>query len=271
MENAATVGGRGRSAGKPFPQADALVAARMACNPICVVPLTTALRRLGAMGFGSMQGRVYQEAELNFMQQVAKQVAVAVDNVLHDESAQAAQRQLTRERDRVRLLLEVNNAVVSHLSLDDLFPAVSACLRKVIQHDGSALVLYDQETRRYRVHVLHFCEERVLHRRRTLPSPDCKTPAAIAITTRKPAVLGEQDLKNLAAESPCAQTLGCRRGEGLLLGPAPVARPRAGRAGHGPTPRGYVQPGGGRAAQRGRQADRDRRGERAGLSARSPS
>src|SRR5262245_24811210 len=109
----------------------------------CSVPLTTALRRLGAMGFGSKHRRVYQEAEVHFMRQVAKQVAVAVDNVLHDESARAAQRQLTRERDRVRLLLEVNNAVVSHLSLEDLFPAVSACLRKVVQHDGSALILHD--------------------------------------------------------------------------------------------------------------------------------
>ena len=53
----------------------------------CVVPLTTAQRRLGAMGFGSFQRRAYQEAELNFMQQVANQVAVAVDNVLHAESA----------------------------------------------------------------------------------------------------------------------------------------------------------------------------------------
>jgi formate hydrogenlyase transcriptional activator len=87
----------------------------------CSVPLTTALRRLGAMGFGSKHRRVYPEAEVNFMRQVAKQVAVAVDNVLHDESAQAAQWQLTHERDRIRLLLEVNNAVVSHLGLDDLF------------------------------------------------------------------------------------------------------------------------------------------------------
>src|SRR4030095_3824704 len=36
----------------------------------CTVPLTTALRRLGAMTFGSLQRRVYQEAEINFMQQV---------------------------------------------------------------------------------------------------------------------------------------------------------------------------------------------------------
>src|SRR5262249_24902205 len=70
----------------------------------CAVPLTTALRRLGAMGFGSLEGRVYGETDIAFMQQVAKQVAVAVDNVLHDASARAAQEQLTRERDRVRLL-----------------------------------------------------------------------------------------------------------------------------------------------------------------------
>jgi len=73
-------------------------------------------------------------------------------------SSRSAQAQLTRERDRVRLLLEVNNAVVSHLNLDDLFPAVSACLRRVVQHDGSALVLFDDETRRFRVHVLHFAK-----------------------------------------------------------------------------------------------------------------
>jgi formate hydrogenlyase transcriptional activator len=103
----------------------------------CTVPLTSALRRLGAMSFGSAERRTFQEAEICFMQQVARQVAVAVDNVLHEASARQAHEQLARERDRVRLLLEVNNAVVSHLNLDDLFPAVSACLRKVIQHARS--------------------------------------------------------------------------------------------------------------------------------------
>jgi formate hydrogenlyase transcriptional activator len=173
-------------------------------NSFCTVPLTTALRRLGAMGFGSMQQRIYPEVEVSFMQQVAKQVAVAVDNVLHDESAQAAQRQLTRERDRMRLLLEVNNAVVSHLSLDDLFPAVSACLRTVIQHDGSALVLFDDRTRRYRVHVLSFARNESFIEEGVADS-DCKTPARLAITSRKPAVLGERDLQDMAAESKCAR------------------------------------------------------------------
>ena len=174
----------------------------------CVVPLTTAQRRLGAMGFGSLQRRTYQEAEINFMQQVAHQVAVAVDNALHAESAQSAQRQLKYERDRVQLLLEVNNAVVSHLDLDDLFTAVSACLRRVIRHDGSSLVLYEPETRQFRVQVLDFTKNTSFIEEGQA-DPQCKGPSGVAINTRKPAVFTVQDLQSMASESKvCERLLG---------------------------------------------------------------
>ena len=172
----------------------------------CMVPLTTAQRRLGAMGFGTLQSRVYQEDELEFMKQVAKQVAVAVDNVLHDESAKAAQEQLTRERDRMRLLLEVTNAVVSHLNLDALFTAVSGCLRKVIRHDGSSLVLYEPETHRYRVHVLDFTNNTSFVEEGQADS-ECKGPSSVAIRTRKPAILAEEDLRTMASQSEVCQHL----------------------------------------------------------------
>ena len=171
-----------------------------------VVPLTTAQRRLGAMGFGSYQRRIYQEGEITFMQQVAKQVAVAVDNVLHAASAHSAQQQLHYERDRVQLLLEVNNAVVSHLDLRNVFTAVSACLRKVIRHDGSALVLYDAHTNRCRVHVLDFAKQEDFVE--DLPiTPQCKSPSDKAIATRKPVIYGTRDLELLAVESESTQQL----------------------------------------------------------------
>ena len=172
----------------------------------CVVPLTTALGRLGAMGFGSLQKRIYQEHEVAFMQEVAKQIAVAVDNVLHAESAHSARQELARERDRLRLLLEVNNAVVSHLDMDAVFASVSTSLQRVIQHDGCSLMLYEPETGYYRCHVLRadknesFVEEgRADH---SVTSPGC-----IAISSRAPAVFGELELRNLAAESKVAKHL----------------------------------------------------------------
>jgi formate hydrogenlyase transcriptional activator len=181
-------------------------AQRLGMNSLCVLPLTTAGRRLGSLGFGRKQPGAYDSREVDFLHLVANQVAVAVDNVLHDESARSAQEQLTHERDRMRLLLEVNNAVVSHLDLDDLFTAVSACLRKVIQHDSSGLVLCDQETGWFRVHVLHFAKNESFIEEGRIESDGCmKSPAAVAAYTRKPAVFGEEDLKIMAAESPCAE------------------------------------------------------------------
>ncbi|HET7059636.1 MAG TPA: GAF domain-containing protein, partial [Nitrospiraceae bacterium] len=48
-------------------------------NSFCVVPLTTAVRRLGAMGFSSLRKEAYSESDVEFFRQVGKQVAVAVD------------------------------------------------------------------------------------------------------------------------------------------------------------------------------------------------
>src|SRR5688572_24354645 len=172
----------------------------------CTVPLTTALGRLGAMGFGSLQKHDYTENEIAFMQDVAKQVAVAVDNVLHQESARSMQRALARERDRFRLLLEVNNAVVSHLDMDAVFASVSASLQKVIQHDGCSLMLFEPETGQYRCHVLQVSRnESFVEEGRADKS--VKSPGCIAFSTRAPAVFGEQELIALAAESKIAQHL----------------------------------------------------------------
>ena len=64
------------------------------------------------------------------MGQVARQVAVAVDNALNSEAAAVYEDQLARERDRLRTLLEVNNAVVGCLETRELFQAISASLRR---------------------------------------------------------------------------------------------------------------------------------------------
>jgi formate hydrogenlyase transcriptional activator len=122
----------------------------------CIVPLTTALRRLGAMGFGSFERKSYPKADFDFMQQVAKHVAVAIDNTLHFEQAQSVQKQLKEEHDRLRLLLDVNNTVVSVLDLRELLNAVSASLRRLMPHEYASISLYDPETERLQIHALDF-------------------------------------------------------------------------------------------------------------------
>ena len=171
----------------------------------CMLPLTTTLRPLGAMGFGSSRAVAFDEAELEFLELVVRQVAVAVDNVLHDESVRAAQQMLTRERDRLQLLLEVTNTVVSRLDLDEVFTSVSSCLQRVIPHEHSSLLLYEPGTRRFRKHVPHVASKEVLIEDCEVDAQSARSPAGIAITTRRAALFAEDDLRALAAESCIAR------------------------------------------------------------------
>ena len=90
----------------------------------CSLPLTTARRKLGTLNLGSTTPGSYQGPILPVLQLVTSQVAVAVENALNYEDAQAFQQQVIRERDRLKLLLDVNNAVVSNLALAELFRAI---------------------------------------------------------------------------------------------------------------------------------------------------
>jgi formate hydrogenlyase transcriptional activator len=151
----------------------------------CLVPLTTALRRLGAMGFGSLQRKSYPKADFDFMQQVAKQVAVAVDNALNFEQAQSVQKQLKEEHDRLRLLLDVNNTILSALDLHALLNAVSAQLRRLVPHEYASLSLYDAETQRLQIHALDFPASKGLIQE-GLWIPVEGTPHGRALTSRQP-------------------------------------------------------------------------------------
>ncbi|MGC4096006.1 MAG: sigma 54-interacting transcriptional regulator [Nitrospira sp.] len=64
----------------------------------CFVPMTTARGRLGAMGFLSLQKEAYSDADVTFLNQVAKQVAVAVENALAFQEIADLKDKLAKEK-----------------------------------------------------------------------------------------------------------------------------------------------------------------------------
>jgi formate hydrogenlyase transcriptional activator len=123
---------------------------------LAILPLTTAQRRLGAMGFGRILPQRITDTELQFMQRVASQVAVAVDNALNLETSQAYQAQLARERDRLQVLLEINNVLITSRDLPDVFRGIVKTLERVIHHDYTSLALLDSQTGLLKIHALDF-------------------------------------------------------------------------------------------------------------------
>ncbi len=166
---------------------------------VCVLPLTTAQRRVGAMGLGSVKASAYDAEDLEFLRQVAAQVAVAVDNALNFQTAELYQNQLARERDRLRLLLEVNNALVSNLDLRELLTAIAACLRRVMHHDFTGLALYDSATHQLRLHALDFPQGKGLLQEEMVVPVEGSPPGEV-FATRKPLVLGREEIKRFSAE-----------------------------------------------------------------------
>lgn len=181
-----------------FPQETRLVREH-GVKSFCVLPLTTAQRRVGVLAFGAVHEAAYDEAHVEFLRQVAAQVAVAVDNALNFQNAQIYQRQLARERDRLRLLLEVNNALVSNLDLRELLRAIASCLRRVIYHDYTALALYDPAANQLRLHALDFPQSKGLIQEEMLV-PLEGTAAGETFLTRKPVVVTREDFPRFQAD-----------------------------------------------------------------------
>jgi formate hydrogenlyase transcriptional activator len=158
----------------------------------CSLPLSTAHRRLGTLSIGRPERGGYSPPEVAFAQMVADQVAVAVDNALHSEEAQALQQQLARERDRLQLLLEVTNSVISNLELRDVLRAVSATLRRVMHCDVAGVLLPEAEHHQLRVYALDFPDSQGFIQEEALIPIEGSLPGK-AFQTGKPVVVDRSD------------------------------------------------------------------------------
>jgi formate hydrogenlyase transcriptional activator len=67
-------------------------------NSSCYLPLTTARRRLGVLIFACKQAGAYDTADVDFLQQVANQVAGAVENALAFDEIEALKDKLHQEK-----------------------------------------------------------------------------------------------------------------------------------------------------------------------------
>src|SRR3981081_842820 len=123
---------------------------------VCTLPLTTAHSKVGTLTFANKAPDVYTAEEVRFLSVVAEQVALAFDNALHFDAAQASQQQLLKRNERLGLLLELTNHVVSNLEFRDLLRAVVSSTRRVMGCDGVGVTLPDTDNTHLRIYAMDF-------------------------------------------------------------------------------------------------------------------
>jgi len=153
---------------------------------LILVPLTSGDNRLGAFGFSSVASYQPTPAELTFLERVASEFAVAVESFL-------ARQKAVHERDRLRTLFDITNALVAKLSPNELFPAISDQLSKIVRHDHAVLTLKNEETGRLDVYALHSMEAHLLEAVKG-PFDPVGMPAEEVLTTGKPVVARDIDV-----------------------------------------------------------------------------
>jgi formate hydrogenlyase transcriptional activator len=104
---------------------------KLGLKSVCILPLSTAHRRLGSLSFASHLEDAYSPDELRFLSLVANQIALAVDDA--------------RAQQRLQLLLDLANRVVTILDLGDLLKEISGSIRQVMQCDAVGISLPDPE------------------------------------------------------------------------------------------------------------------------------
>ena len=104
------------------------------------------------------------------------------------------------ERDRYQLLLDINNAVVTHLGLGRLLRATCDSLRRVIPHDAASISLYDRESEQLRLHSFDLLYASDLEEGALFPLEG--SPQGRAFTSLRPVLIKHLDLE----EFPAPQT-----------------------------------------------------------------
>lgn len=154
---------------------------------LMLLPLTNGDRRLGVLGLGKQNVYDPSQTELAFLLRMASESAVTLD-------AHLMQQELRHQYDRLQVLFDITNALVSKLAPEQLFSSISSELGKVTQHDVAAITLYNKRSGAVQVHALHFVGDVCFEVPQEPVSPDGLPPGE-ALRTGKPVAIGEPDLQ----------------------------------------------------------------------------
>ncbi len=105
-------------------------------------------KALGTFSINYREPRSPSTSDLRLIEDASHITGIAIERHMNEQALQ-------RERDRLRLLLDITSSVTSRLDLRQMVEALSTNLFRVMQCDVSALLLPDSESGALRVTILH--------------------------------------------------------------------------------------------------------------------
>lgn len=146
-----------------YPQIGAL-ALYLPFNQYCLMPLHAGGTLIGGCEVLRCHPMPFADASLVQLQTLMELVALAAEQLQLREEAELRQRQLRHERDDYRILVDVTNAVLSKLDLDDLIGEISKEIHRFFKIDAISIVLCVDKTEQVTIYSTHYLQDDVVER-----------------------------------------------------------------------------------------------------------
>src|SRR6202140_2438124 len=118
-------------------------------------PVSSFQKRFGILSTPKLPGQQFAQEDVELLGSLASHVAVALECAFAKDRAEQYQPELASERDRLRLVLEINNHVAK-LDINDVLRSASASIRSYFVSDFTAFWILDKDSSELRGVGLEF-------------------------------------------------------------------------------------------------------------------
>ena len=188
---------------------------------VCL-PLITKRGKYGVLNVGSPRPDAFPVSEMMLLWQIARQLAVAIENALVFDRAEQYRLEASADRDRFKLLLDVNNTLVSQLDAHALWLSMFETVRQTLDHDYASLITFEAGNRELRLEAATYYDERGVMESHIATTLD-QSPAVLATQGSAPRVFkgaeldqfdlaGAQPMRQAGLQCVCCVPLSTRRG-----------------------------------------------------------
>jgi formate hydrogenlyase transcriptional activator len=133
-------------------------------NQYCLMPLHAGGRPLGGCELLRSGNEPFSDASLVQLQTLMELVALATQQIVLLENAQGLQHQLRHELDDYRILVDVTNAVLSKLDLDDVMGEISEKIHHFFNSDAISIVLRSNHAEQLTIYSTHYLNNNAAER-----------------------------------------------------------------------------------------------------------
>ncbi len=157
-------------------------------------PVCTSQQQYGFFSVTKDRGQAFLPEDVELLHSMASHLAVALECAVARDSAERYQRQVAKERDRLKLLLEINNHIVSKLDVNDLFQSASASIRSYFHNDSTRFWLLNKQSKQLECVFVDFPRSKGPEEKMTLGGSDFAK-----LRPRVPELWSAEDIQKLPA------------------------------------------------------------------------